>query len=175
MHAGSFRTALPLRARERERHAAGAHTRHARRPLPRLLQRRARREARRLVNSQPPLARKLSAHSSSKARDPAETRSSCLRAAIAKTSDLIGGIPIPFLELSVASSQPPASTYVVASIYDHSDYCDACSDRELPASFSARRRLPGHVRRERDLDTLCRGSGAPRNFAPASVCLLFGH
>ena len=55
------------RARERERdngtHAAGAHTRHARRPLPRLLQRRARREARRLVNSQPPLARKLSAHS----------------------------------------------------------------------------------------------------------------
>ena len=84
---------------------------------------------------------------------PAETRPSCLRAAIACTSNLIGGIPRPFVELSVARVQPSSSTYVVTSLYDQSDCCDACSDRAL---LSARRCLPGHVRarRERDLDTL---------------------
>ena len=88
---------------------------------------------------------------------PTETRSSCLHAAIAFTSNLIGGIPRPLLEISVASSQPSASTYVVTFLYDHSDCCDACSGLGLPASLSARCRLLGHVRRERDLDTLCRG------------------
>ena len=96
----------------------------------------------------------LAAHSSSNARAPANTRSSCLRAAIASTSYLIVGIPSPFLELSVAPFQPTASAYVVRSLYDHSHCCDACSDRGLPASLSARRCLPGRVRRERDLDTL---------------------
>ena len=96
----------------------------------------------------------LAARSSSNARAPAKTRSSCLLAAIASTSNLIGSIPRPFLELSVARVQPTASTYVVTSLYDQSDCCDACSNRGLPASLSARRRLPGRVRRERDLDTL---------------------
>jgi len=63
-------------------------------------------------------------------------------------------IPRPFLELSVARVQPTASTYVAMSLYDQSDCCDAYSDRGLPASLSARRCLSGHVRRERDLDTL---------------------
>jgi hypothetical protein len=63
----------------------------------------------------------------------AETRSSCLRAAIARqalicTSDLIGGIPRPFLEISIALFQPSTSTYVATSLYDRSDCSDASSD-----------------------------------------------
>ena len=63
----------------------------------------------------------------------AETRSSCLRAAIARqalicTSDLIGGIPRPFLGISIARFQPSTSTYVATSLYDRSDCSDASSD-----------------------------------------------
>jgi hypothetical protein len=61
----------------------------------------------------------LVARFSSNARAPAETRSSCLRAAIASTSNLIGGIPRPFLEIFVARVQPSASTCVVKSLYNH--------------------------------------------------------
>ena len=100
----------------------------------------------------------LAARFSSNARALAETRSSCLRAAIARTSslisNLIGGIPRHFLDVFIARVQPSASTHVVTSLNDHSHCCDACSDRGLPAYLSARRRLPGLVR---DLDTLCRG------------------
>ena len=99
----------------------------------------------------------LAARSSSNARAPAETWSSCLRAAIASTSNLIGGIPRPLGEISVARVQTSASTFVVTSLYDHSYCCDVCSDRGLPAYLSACRRLPGRSRRERDLYTLRRG------------------
>jgi hypothetical protein len=63
----------------------------------------------------------------------AETRSSCLRAAIARQalicrSDLVGGIPGPFLEISIALFQPSTSTYVATSLYDRSDCSDASSD-----------------------------------------------
>ena len=97
----------------------------------------------------------LAARFISNTRAPAETCSSCLRAAFASTSNLIvGGIPRPFLEISVAHFQPSASTYVVTSLYNYSDCGDACSDRGLPAHLSALHR---------------------RNFAPAGVFLLFGH
>ena len=97
----------------------------------------------------------LAARLSSNDRAPAETRSSCLRAAIASsTSNLISGIPRPLGEISVARVQPSASTYVATPLYDHSYCCAACCDRGLPAHLSARRRLPGHVLRERDLYTL---------------------
>jgi hypothetical protein len=63
----------------------------------------------------------------------AEVRSSCLRAAIARqalicTNDLIGGIPGPFLGISIALFQPSTSTYVGTSLYDRSDCSDASSD-----------------------------------------------
>ena len=69
-----------------------------------------------------------------------EMRSSFLCAAITSTNSLIGDITSPFF--SEDHFQLSASTYVVTSLYDHSDCCDACSDRGLPASLSARRRLP---------------------------------
>ncbi len=65
---------------------------------------------------------------------PAETRSSCLRAAITRqalicTSDHIGGNPRPFLGISIAHLRPSTSTYLATSLlYDRSDCCDACSD-----------------------------------------------
>ena len=64
---------------------------------------------------------------------PAETRSSCLRAAIARqalicTSDLIGGNPRPSLEISIALFQPSTSTSTATSLYDCSDCSAACSD-----------------------------------------------
>jgi len=63
----------------------------------------------------------------------AEIHSSCLRAAIARqtlicTSDLIGGIPRPFLGITIALFQPSTSTYVATSLYDRSDRSDASSD-----------------------------------------------
>ena len=60
----------------------------------------------------------LAARFISNARAPAETCSSCLRAAIASASNfIVGGIPRPFLEISV-HFQPSASTYVVTSLYN---------------------------------------------------------
>jgi hypothetical protein len=62
----------------------------------------------------------------------AETRSSCLRAAIARqalicTSDLVGGIPGPCLEISIALFQPSTSAYVATSLYDRLGCSDASS------------------------------------------------
>ena len=75
------------------------------------------------IHMSPPAT--LAARCNSNNRAPAETHSSCcLHAAIASTGNLIGGIPRPLEEISIAIVRPSKSTYEATSLYDHSD----CSD-----------------------------------------------